>query len=127
MTGTPEAEATEEGPEDATPTVTPPPASLAARITGITLQDGRYYVDFQTIGYTAQVPGTHVHFYFDTVSESNAGVPGAGPWKLYGGPSPFTEYAQADHVFEPTAMCIRVAREDHSILFGSGNCFPLPQ
>ncbi|MDX1416044.1 MAG: protein kinase, partial [Candidatus Promineifilaceae bacterium] len=118
-TMTPTAEATVDG--EATPTPAAP--TYAARITGITLENGRYYVNFETIGYTATVPGRHVHFYFNTVPESDAGVPGAGPWKLYGGPSPFTEYAQSDHVFEPTMMCIRVANEDHSIVYGSGNCY----
>ena len=109
---------------EVTPTAEQP--SYAARITNIALENGRYIVSFNTIGYTAQVPGRHVHFFFDTVSTANAGVPGSGPWKLYGGPSPFTEYAESDKVGLPSSMCILVANEDHSIIPGTGNCFPLP-
>jgi hypothetical protein len=96
------------------------------RITGIGLENGRYVVDYETSGYTEQLPGRHVHFYFDTVPESEAGVPGKGPWILYGGPRPFTQYGVADRPEQATAMCARVANEDHSIILGSGNCYPLP-
>ena len=109
------------------PTPTEPVAeAYAVRITGITLQDGRYVVSYETSGYTEQLPGRHVHFYFDTVSEADAGVPGNGPWILYGGPRPFTQYGEADRPPNATAMCARVAEADHSIIYGSGNCYPLP-
>ena len=115
-------------PPTAEPTATTEaPPQLSVSITGIDLVDGRYYVYYETYGYTEQLPGTHVHFFFDTVAESNAGVPGSGPWKLYGGPRPFTEYAQSDRYGAATAMCARVANADHSIIYGSGNCWPLPQ
>ena len=110
----------------ATPTaVATEAAAYSARITNIALENGVYVVSYETQGYTEQVPGQHVHFYFDTVSEANAGVPGSGPWKLYGGPRPFTQYTEADRG-NASYMCIRVANPDHSIIFGSGNCVPLP-
>ena len=112
----------------AEPTATEEAApELYVQITGITLDNGGYYeVNYDTTGYTEQLPGQHVHFYFDTVPEAQAGVPGSGPWILYGGPRPFREYTQFDRPAAATAMCARVANADHSILYGSGNCDPLP-
>ncbi len=109
----------------ATATPTAVSAAYSARITNIALENGTYIVGYETRGYTEQVPGQHVHFYFDTVSEANAGVPGSGPWKLYGGPRPFTQYGEADRG-NASSMCISVANPDHSIISGSGNCYPLP-
>jgi eukaryotic-like serine/threonine-protein kinase len=100
---------------------------LYVRITGIAVDNGGYYeVNYETTGYTEQLPGQHVHFYFDTVPESQAGNPGSGPWILYGGPRPFREYTEFDRPASATAMCARVANPDHSIIYGSGNCYPLP-
>jgi hypothetical protein len=124
-TGTTEATPTEIATEAATATPTAAAAAYSAWINSIGLENGTYIVGYETSGYTEQVPGQHVHFYFDTVSEANAGVPGSGPWKLYGGPRPFTQYSEADRG-AATAMCIRVANPDHSIISGSGNCYPLP-
>jgi serine/threonine-protein kinase len=110
------------------PTNTPPPADvgLSAQITNISLQDGRYVVSYQTGGFTEALPAEHVHFFFDTVSPENAGVPGSGPWILYGGPRPFTQYTAADRPSGASQMCVLVANPDHSVQSGSGNCFPLP-
>ena len=104
----------------------PLPNPLSVSITGIGLENGRYVVNYETSGYTEQLPGRHVHFYFDTVPEADAGVPGKGPWILYGGPRPFTQYGEADRPAQAAAMCARVANADHSIIHGSGNCFTLP-
>jgi serine/threonine protein kinase len=112
-----------------TATVAPPTEAapeLFVRITGISLENGQYIVSYETAGYTEQLPGQHVHFYFDTVPESQAGVPGNGPWILYGGPRPFTQYGEGDRPAGASSMCARVANPDHSILYGSGNCYPLP-
>jgi serine/threonine-protein kinase len=110
----------------ATATPPPPDVGLSAQITNITLQDGRYVVNYQTGGFTEALPGEHVHFFFDTVSPENAGVPGSGPWILYGGPRPFTQYTAADRPSGASQMCVLVANPNHSIQPGSGNCFPLP-
>jgi serine/threonine protein kinase len=118
--------------ETLTPQVTPsewvPPAPLFARITGITVDNYQtnYIVDYETYGYTEKLPGMHVHFFFNTVSQENAGIPGSGPWILYGGPRPFREYRLSDKPAAATQMCALVANEDHSIIPDSGNCFPLP-
>jgi hypothetical protein len=103
-----------------------PGQSLAARINGISIQDGLYVVDFGTSGFTPQLPGQHVHFFFNTVSPEQAGVPGSGPWILYGGASPFTGYGVGDRPGGATQMCILVANPDHSVQLGTGNCVSLP-
>ena len=97
-----------------------------ARITAITTNENVYNIEFKTFGYTPELPGRHVHFFFDTVSPDQAGVPGRGPWKLYGGPSPFTGYGPAARPAGATTMCILVANTDHSVIQGTGNCVPLP-
>ena len=108
----------------ASPSATP--AGRQARITGIAITDGRYVVDYQTFGYTPALPGTHMHFFFNTVSVADAGVPGAGPWFLYAGPAPFTGYKVSDKPADASQMCILVANPDHSIIPDTGNCMRLP-
>jgi hypothetical protein len=101
-------------------------AKHMARIDGITQQGNQYAVDFETFGYSNQLPGEHVHFFFNTVPPDQAGTPGKGPWKLYGGPSPFTEYGVGERPQGATQMCILVANADHSVQANSGNCVDLP-
>lgn len=110
------------------PTAVPPTAAaFSVRITNITLDASSHYVvAYETNGYTETLPGMHVHFFFNTVSEANAGMPGSGPWILYGGPRPFTQYTANDRPAAATQMCALVANADHSIQPGSGNCYPLP-
>jgi hypothetical protein len=111
----------------ALPQVTPPEGVKFARIIGIRLDDqGRYEVNYDTFGYTEQLPGEHVHFFFNTVPQEQAGYPGSGPWILYGGPRPFTGYSPGDRPANASAMCALVANPDHSIQPDSGNCWPLP-
>ena len=124
-TATPVPTATEEPlpTTEATPTET---ANYSALISHISLENGVYVVSYEARGYTEQLPGRHVHFYFNTVYEVDAGMPGSGPWKVYGGPRPFSQYTEADRG-EATSMCIVVANPDHTIIPGTGNCFPLPE
>jgi hypothetical protein len=68
----------------------------------------------------------HIHFFFDTVSQDQAGSPGSGPWKIYGGPSPFAQYGVAHRPASAMQMCALVANSNHSIQFDSGNCVDLP-
>jgi hypothetical protein len=77
-------------------------------------------------GFEPALPGQHMHFFFDTVSVENAGVPGTGPWFLYAGPMPFTGYKVSDRPAAATQMCILVAKADHSIIPNTGNCVDLP-
>jgi len=113
--------------EEIQPTATEE-AAYSAQITNIILDNGIYNVFYLTNGYTEQLPGMHVHFYFNSVPEIEAGAQGGdgSGWKRYGGPRPFSEYTEADRPAEATEMCIRVANENHTILFDSGNCYPLP-
>ncbi len=97
-----------------------------AVITEISLAGGQYVVNFQTYGFTPQLPGQHVHFFFDTVPFEQAGVPGSGPWYVYGGPSPFSGYSIADRPAGATRLCVLVANPDHSVTQGTGNCYNLP-
>ena len=108
------------------PTATPTLAPNTSRITDVRVAAGRYEVEFETAGFAPAVPGQHVHFFFDTVPPEQAGVPGAGPWILYGGPSPFTQYSPADRPAGASQMCILVANPDHSVNQGTGNCVDLP-
>jgi hypothetical protein len=111
---------------------TPAPSPNTARINGIIVEGGRYVVDFETFGFTPQLPGQHVHFFFDTVPPSQAGMPGSGPWQLYpaapGQPntSPFTLLTVQDRPAAATQMCILVANPDHSVIQNTGNCVYLP-
>lgn len=103
-----------------------PPGEDFVTIDGITVDDGVYVVDFTTYEYEAELPGQHVHFFFDTVPTDQAGVPGDGPWILYGGSSPFTEYTEADRPDGAGQMCALVANPDHSVVAESGTCVDLP-
>jgi hypothetical protein len=100
---------------------------LYVRINEIAIDDqGRYVVAYETFEYTEQLPGMHVHFFFDTVPPEQAGVPGSGPWILYGGPRPFTGYRVSDRPSAASQMCALVANADHSVHLNSGNCVDLP-
>jgi uncharacterized repeat protein (TIGR01451 family) len=98
----------------------------SAHITDIAIQSNDYVVYFETYGFTPEMPGQHVHFFFDTVPPEQAGVPGSGPWFAYGGASPFTGYGIADRPEGATQMCILVANPDHSVQAETGNCYVLP-
>jgi hypothetical protein len=106
------------------PTLPPTPYVL---INSISIdQNNHYVVEYETFGYTEQLPGMHVHFFFNTVPPEQAGVPGSGPWILYGGPRPFTQYTVGDRPAQATQMCALVANADHSIQLNTGNCVDLP-
>jgi serine/threonine protein kinase len=110
-----------------TPTATVPPGIPFARIDSITINSqNRYQVVYETFMFKEVLPGQHVHFFFNTVSPQNAGVPGMGPWILYGGPRPFTGYRVSDRPKAATQMCILVANPNHSVQLNSGNCVDLP-
>jgi hypothetical protein len=98
---------------------------MSVRINSISLDGDRYVVNYETYGYTETLPGTHIHFFFNTVSPDQAGVPGSGPWILYGGPRPFTGYGTGDRG-SASQMCALVANPDHSVIANSGNCANLP-
>jgi len=120
-------------PPSATPTITPSPTPTIpvgvpyARINDIQVNErGAYVVDYETFEFTETLPGQHVHFFFNTVKPEQAGLPGSGPWMLYGGPRPFDDYLIWDRPGAAVQMCVLVANPDHSVRQESGNCFILP-
>lgn len=124
-TATTEAESTPTWEPIPEPTATYPP--LYVRINNIWVNASNYYVvEYETFGYTEQLPGQHVHFFWNTVSPDQAGSPGRGPWELYGGPRPFTRYSVSSKPANATQICALVANANHSIILESGNCFDLP-
>ena len=107
------------------------PTAPYVAITGITRQpDYSYRVDFETENFTPALPGTHIHFFFNTVSPEQAGMPGSGPWEIYGGASPFTGYSFVERPYGlhgATHLCALVANPNHSVVLNSGNCYVLPE
>ncbi len=99
---------------------------LQSKILAIGIAGDSYTVSYQTTGFVEQLPGTHLHFFYNTVPPSQAGVPGSGPWMIYGGPSPFTGYPVSSRPGGATQMCVLVANPDHTVRPESGNCYPLP-
>jgi hypothetical protein len=102
----------------------------AAQITGITVENENYVIDYEVSGFT-ECPETqdcmHIHLFFNTVPAEEAVVPGEGPWELYYGPSPFTGYQVADRPAGATQMCILVSNVDHTGNPDSATCVDLPE
>jgi serine/threonine-protein kinase len=110
-----------------TPTITPTPTpELFVLIKSIVIENNAYVVDYETFGYTEKIPGMHVHFFYDTVLPEDAGMPGSGPWKLYGGPRPFKDYLVSSRPAQATKMCALVANDNHTVIQNSGTCLELP-
>jgi hypothetical protein len=97
-----------------------------AIITNIVRNSNTYSATFITEGFTPALPGQHVHFFYDTVPPAQAGMPGDGPWFVYGSSAPFTQATVANRPFGATKLCILVANPDHSVIQGTGNCVTLP-
>lgn len=101
-------------------------SGASAQITAISVTGDSYSISYQTSGFTAQLPGQHLHFFFNTVPTSEAGAPGAGPWWIYATPSPYTGVKLSDRPTGATQLCVLIANADHSVQPGTGNCYPLP-
>ena len=111
----------------AAPAPTPTPSGEQARILGITISGGRYVVDYKVFHYTQKLPGKHVHFFFDTIPPTQAGMPAPSKnWYVYAGPIPFQGYKVTDRPAAATKMCILFANPDHSVVQSTGNCVDLP-
>jgi actin-like ATPase involved in cell morphogenesis len=125
----------------ASPTPTPflPPREPYAHITDIQIDQatGNYAVFFDVYGPSilhpqgvddpgVGTPRVHVHFFFNTVPPEQAGIPGAGPWFLYGGTSPFTGYGPGNRPANATQICVLMANPNHSVQPDTGNCHDLP-
>jgi hypothetical protein len=102
------------------------PDVLGVEITGITVnRQGRYVVEYTLHGFAPGYPGTHVHFFYDTVQPEDVGKPGV-PSKYYYGQPPFARYSIAERPAGATKLCALVASPDDTMILGSGNCFVLP-
>jgi eukaryotic-like serine/threonine-protein kinase len=121
--------ATELPTETASPTLSPTPEGPYVVITGIRVEGASYLyvVDYEVHNLDDSM---HVHMFFNTVPPEQAGSPASGPWKLtwnvYGDP-PFTQYGIANRPAGATQMCSLVARSNHSVILGTGNCVDLPE
>jgi hypothetical protein len=133
-------------PNTPTPTVEPtrtppvPPGVEFAHITNIEwhVDHQHYHIEFEMYELdiehpdglddpnTALLPRPHVHFFVNTVSPEQAGVPGGGPWKLYAGPSTFDSFTTDDIPDNATEICVLIANPDHTVRPDTGNCFPIP-
>ena len=115
-------------PAPPTPTEAPPAPQFSVRINSIRLENGRYVVEYGTTGYTEQLPGQHIHFYWNNISQERAGVgPNQASWFVYGGPRPFTGWGVNDRPAGVTAMCAIFANPDHTVVLNTGNCVNLPE
>jgi len=109
------------------PTPTDIPAGPLVRINSIVEQGGFYAVDYTPIGYTPALPGTHIHFFWNTVPPQTAGVgPTQETWIIYAGPNPFSEYSVSSRPAGATQMCALVANNDHTVQLNTGTCANLP-
>jgi hypothetical protein len=70
-------------PTTATPapeqTATPTTPTPAVQISDIREENGTFIVTYTTIGFTEQLPGIHIHFFFDTVPLKMLAYPTAAP------------------------------------------------
>lgn len=110
----------------ATPTATPTPDIDFVDITRIDLINNTYSVTFTTYNYTPALPSKHIHFFYNTVPPDQAGVPGVGPWQIYGGSSPFTLFNTSNRPNGATQICALVANPEHTVQPNSGNCWNIP-
>lgn len=101
------------------------PSGPYVQINNISLNQSNYVVEYETFNYTEAIPGVHIHFFFNSVAPEQAGVGGAGPWYVWGGPRPFTGYTTGERG-TATQICALVANADHTIVLSTGNCYDLP-
>lgn len=122
------------------------PRPEAVLISDIQIEQDDYAVFFESCGVdidhpegvddpdTSALPRVHAHFYWNTTAPGDAGPPGAGPWLIYGGPSPlviadYTPGGVMSIVNKPadaTEMCVVIVNSDHTVRPDTGNCFALP-
>ncbi|MFN2290252.1 MAG: serine/threonine protein kinase [Anaerolineae bacterium] len=112
---------------EATHTPPTPLANASVTITDISIDaQGNYVAGFAVDGYTPAIPGTHIHFYFNTFALDQVGIGGEANRQAWGAPAPFSGYAKTDRPAGATQMCAVVANPDHSVRPGTGNCVTLP-
>jgi molecular chaperone DnaK len=101
----------------------------------VVLDDGRYRVNYEVIGYVPQLDGgpesLHVHFFLDTQPPETAGTngPDTADWDVTDASATFVTKYTPDGRGEATQMCSGVANVDHSVHNAetrTGNCLDLP-
>jgi hypothetical protein len=91
----------------------------SVQITQITVDEqGRYVVAFTVSGFTPAMPGTHMHFFFDTFAAEQFSEIG-GNRQMYGGASPFTGYLVIDRPLDASQLCVLVPNPGHTVIEGS--------
>lgn len=129
-----------------TPTITTSasPTLPSARITDVSLQNGRFIIeyepgDFVPVKQTSDPDVLHVHFFWDTLDAVNAGGngPSPGSWLLWD--EPFTvshsDFDVANRPDGASGICVIVADYRHNVAdvdgdgqtdLDTGNCVDLP-
>src|SRR5690606_3540431 len=107
-----------------------------AVIDSITVEDDHFVVAYSTVGYEPKIddadPATHhIHFFYDTVPVTQAGLPGSGPWAVWDVDERGQKFFRAflvDEVPEGArSICAIVATHDHHVDEGAvPSCRPLP-
>jgi len=91
-----------------------PAANPSVEITGLQLTARTVmWWNLRPRNFTPQIPGTHIHFFFNTVSPDQVGLGGSGDRLMYGGSSPFTGYTVDQRPAQATQMCAVVVNPDH--------------
>jgi len=111
------------------------PEGPFVEISDVTVEDGRYRVEYQVHNYVPELDGPpdslHVHFFPDTQPPATAGTngPDGSDWDVTDAPTSFlTKYTVAERG-SATRMCSAVANVDHSVHTPetrTGNCVDLP-
>jgi hypothetical protein len=113
-----------------------------AFLTDIQLDGDKYVAEYVTVAYDPLIfergvqgasSDHHVHFFFDTEPERNAGTNGSPPgeWVVWdrpsgGGQLVFDALGPSDRPNGATQLCVGVADSAHGIEVGTGNCLDLP-
>jgi molecular chaperone DnaK len=117
------------------PAVALGPSGRGVRIDSITISGGKYLVSYRTAGFTPKIDHTgddptshHIHFFFDTVAQENAGTNGPNPgnWIIWDVPTPFDGFKVSDRPPNAKKMCSLVADTSHAIELNTGTCVDLP-
>ena len=122
--------------EDTTPQATatrrptqPPPTAVpfqGVQLTNIREEDGNYVIDYRIVGFALAPIGVHLHFYFNNITENDAGIGGTGPYIEYDGLPPFVYEAPDETPFGATQVCAVMAGRLHQIRPGSSSCIDIP-
>lgn len=90
-------------------------------------QEGDHYrVVYETVGFIESLEGRHIHFYYNNVTEADAGASGQGAFMMHPGPRPFIGALVSERPPDATQICATAAEPNHEIIPNSGSCIDLP-